>query len=138
MQKKYSNGLLILTTLLFSLILGISGCHQGPATARVTGTVTFDGKPLPNALVEFFPEDGSRSSVGSTNAEGFYELKFSATAIGAIPGRHKVVIRTVTGESDSENKVTNKEILPDKYHKKSELTADLKSGKQVVNFDLMP
>ncbi|MDR1385253.1 MAG: hypothetical protein LBJ67_15605 [Planctomycetaceae bacterium] len=137
MSEKYSKGLLVLTAF-FSLIVGISGCHQGPATARVTGRVTFDGKPLPSALVEFFPEDGSRSSVGSTNAEGFYELKFSATAIGAIPGRHQVVIRTVTGESDSENKVTRKEILPDKYHKKSELTVELKSGKQVVNFDLTP
>ncbi|MDR1957493.1 MAG: hypothetical protein LBQ54_00315 [Planctomycetaceae bacterium] len=130
--------MLLLTAVLMFGLSSVSGCNRGPATARVTGMVTFGGKPLAEATVEFLPEDGSRSSVGTTDTNGTYELKFSATAIGAVPGKHKVVIRTVTGETDSDNPVLPKEILPARYHKNSELTADLKSGKQTVNFDLEP
>jgi hypothetical protein len=122
------------------LINAIAGCSGSPATARVTGTVTFDGKPLANAGVEFLPEDGSRSSFGETDASGKYELKFSASAIGAIPGKHKVVIRTGSSDDgvDRESSGGKKETLPARYNSASELTAELKGGNNVVDFDLKP
>ena len=124
---------------LFAVLLNvIAGCNRSPATARVTGTITFDGKPLANAGVEFLPEDGSRSSFGGTDANGKYELKFSASAIGAMPGKHKVVIRTAASEPDPENPNAAKEKLPARYNTNSELTAELKGGSNVVDFDLKP
>jgi hypothetical protein len=122
---------------LFAALIN-AGCNGSPATARVTGTITFDGKPLPGASVGFFPEDGSRSSFGATDTSGRYELKFSASAIGAMPGKHKVVIRTGASEPDPENPDATKEILPARYNTESELMAELKSGSQTVNFDLKP
>ncbi|MDR3109154.1 MAG: hypothetical protein LBU65_05640, partial [Planctomycetaceae bacterium] len=67
-----------------------------------------------------------------------YELKFSASAIGAMPGKHKVVIRTAASEPDPENPNAAKEKLPARYNTNSELTAELKGGSNVVDFDLKP
>jgi len=114
------------------------GCNDSPSTAGVQGTIRFDGQPLVGASVLFEPVDGSRSSSGSTDASGAYSLQFSPTQRGAIPGEHKVVIRTVAAESDSENPNSPKEILPAKYHSATELKATLKPGSQTVDFDLKP
>lgn len=69
--------------------LTLSGCggggSDGPKTARVSGTVTLDGKPLAGATVFFTSE--KFSGFGKTNAEGHYEL-----VQGAVPGNNKVYI----------------------------------------------
>ena len=43
------------------LFLVVTGC--GPKTAKVSGTVLYDGKPLPGGRVTFRPEDPKRNSV---------------------------------------------------------------------------
>lgn len=118
------------------LALAFVGCVDDPAGAKVTGTVTLDGQPLANATVTFFPVDGSRMSVGATDAQGKYKLRFSASTVGAVAGEHKVEIRTAPEEADSE--VTEKivEKVPAKYNAETELKQTLKNGSQVVNFDL--
>ncbi len=118
------------------IVLLLNGCNTSLATALVQGTVTFDGKPLANALVSFQPVDGSRLSTGMTDASGKYSLRFSATQEGALPGEHKVVIQSAPGEPDQEHPV--KELLPTKYNSTTELKATLKSGRQTVDFDLKP
>ena len=37
----------------------LAGCGGGPKTAKVSGTVTLDGKPLDEAVIEFDAGDGS-------------------------------------------------------------------------------
>ena len=115
----------------------LAGCDNSPSMVIVTGTVLFDGRPLADASVDFEPVDGSRGSSGATDASGVYTLQYSPTRAGALPGEHKVTIRTVAGEPDSENPAL-KEILPAKYHSATELKATLKSGRQTVDFDLTP
>ena len=128
---KSSFGLLLIGICLLSFV----GCGKNPAPAKVTGTVTLDGKPVPSAEITFAPEDGSRLSQAMTDAEGKYELRFSASTIGAVVGTHKVTIRTGPSEkSDDPN--APKETIPSKYNTESQLKETLKSGKNVVNFDL--
>jgi hypothetical protein len=55
-----------------------------------------------------------------------------------MPGKHKVVIRTAASEPDPENPNAAKEKLPARYNTNSELTAELKGGSNVVDFDLKP
>ncbi|GDY10035.1 hypothetical protein LBMAG52_35210 [Planctomycetia bacterium] len=64
---------------------GSGGGSDGPKTARVSGTVTVQGKPLEGASVYFMSE--KFSAFGKTNAEGHYEL-----VQGAVPGDNKVYI----------------------------------------------
>lgn len=66
-------------------VLGCGGEGGGPKTARVSGTVTLQGKPLDGAAVYFMTD--KFSGFGRTNAEGKYEL-----VQGAVPGKNKVYI----------------------------------------------
>src|SRR4051812_28296289 len=75
------------------LWLAGSGCGRGdlPEIARVTGTVTYKGKPVPNMMVNFMPTAG-RPSWGKTDAEGKYEMILDSDYKGAYIGHHKVYI----------------------------------------------
>jgi hypothetical protein len=130
--------------LLFSALLFVSGCGNDNAPAKVTGTITMDGKPIVGAEVTFTPDDGTRMSQGNTDDQGRYELRFSAQAVGAAVGTHRVSIRAASADDfvppsrDSNDPPQPRETIPKKYNSETELTATLKSGKQVVNFDLTP
>ena len=78
------------------LLLTACGCGRGnyPEVATVTGTVTFDGKPLENAEITFAPKDG-RASSGRTDARGQYALSYTKNIRGAVLGEHRVMIRKV-------------------------------------------
>jgi len=91
------------------VLLTIVGCGRGdyPEMARVTGTVTYKGKPVPNMMVNFMPPDG-RPSWGKTDAEGKYDLAYDADYKGAKMGHHKVYITppavTIDGGTSKESK----------------------------------
>jgi hypothetical protein len=78
--------------LAFALLLGVAGC--GTKTVKVGGTVTFDGAPLPNAIVKFIPtvKDG-REATGLTNADGTFQLETFAARDGVLPGDYKVTVQ---------------------------------------------
>jgi len=117
---------------LFALFLTLgllSGCGpDGPALGEVSGTVTRDGRPLDGATVIFQPELG-KASFGRTDQEGRYELRYSKDSKGAIVGRHVVEVR-LAGDS------TPIEPLPPRYNTQTELTADVKKGRNQVDFEL--
>ncbi len=118
------------------LAVGCGGGGGGdqPDIGRVTGTVTLDGQPLPDATVMFQPDEG-RASIGTTDAAGHYSLKYLENVNGAAVGHHKVMIRTEIPGNDGEPPVA-KEKLPAKYHDATELTADVKTGSNEKNFEL--
>ena len=73
------------------LLLALAGCGKGdyPPMAKVTGTVTYKGKPVPNMMVNFMPTAG-RPSWGKTDAAGKYEMILDADYKGVEIGHHKV------------------------------------------------
>ncbi|MEQ8634245.1 hypothetical protein [Gimesia maris] len=120
------------------------GCSSGPddvpETGTVTGTVTLDGAPLEEALVQFQPESG-RISSGTTDAEGKYELDYTGTLKGAKIGTHKVSITTFKApeenlETKEAQKQLPKEKVPAKYNKDTTLTAEVNAGENTIDFDL--
>ena len=114
----------------------VAGCGGGDL-GRVSGTVTLDGQPLADALVSFYPEDG-RPSMGTTDADGNYDLSFTPTEAGAMIGNHivRITVAQVEGEGEEGGRLP-KETIPAKYNSKSELKAEVKPGKnRNVNFDL--
>lgn len=70
------------------------GSSDGPDLVTVEGTVTMDGKPLPDATVIFQPKEGGRPSFATTNEEGEYELQYSPDSGGVMLGEHVVSIST--------------------------------------------
>jgi hypothetical protein len=88
---------------LFALLVLVGltaiGCGPKQQFAEVSGVVTLNGKPMPDALVEFLPdpEKGTQGpmSMGTTNAEGRFRLVCSDSdrRDGAVVGFHRVLIQ---------------------------------------------
>lgn len=76
-------------------VLLLTGCSGGPddipELAPVSGMVMLDDQPLANASVVFEPESG-RPSIGTTNEQGMFELRYSSEERGAKIGKHTVRI----------------------------------------------
>jgi hypothetical protein len=109
-----------------------AGCGSDVELGGVTGRVTMDGKPLPEALVRYIPEGGGRSAQGRTDADGMYRLDYSAASEGALVGKSNVMITTGSIEDPRHRD----EKVPLKYNYETTLTADVTSGDNEINFDL--
>lgn len=134
-ETKYGNGIVLVAALMLFCV----GC--GGDMGRVSGTITLDGKPLPDAIITFYPQggEGGRASAGRTDAEGNYELTYSRSEKGAKVGEHLVTITTaVDGGDYSEGggESINKELVPTKYNAKSELKEQVVAGSNTINFEL--
>jgi hypothetical protein len=120
-----------------ALCAAAGGCSEGPSD--VTGTVTYDGQPVTAGAITFIPADDKGRKTGGAIVEGKYHLRSEEQPR---PGKYRVEIRWAKPDgtqfrSESGEMLDNtKEALPAKYHDDSQLTAELKSGKNVVNYDL--
>ncbi len=120
-----------MTRLLLALALLIAaGCGgESFPLAPVSGTVTLDGKPLPEARVFFEPKrkgenvNSGFGSTATTDDRGRFQLS-SREGEGAVIGEHYVLIRTVRGEEGPNGQVVivSREKLPSRYHDQSTLT----------------
>ncbi|WP_417390531.1 carboxypeptidase regulatory-like domain-containing protein [Gimesia sp.] len=97
--------------LLVTLSVYCLGCSGGDSVdlGTVSGVITMDGAPLPDAIVVFVPEKGNPST-GRTDTSGKYELSYLGDAKGAVVGSHSVKITTgeplgdtVDGDTDLAN-----------------------------------
>jgi len=129
-RMSVSPGIVLLVGLLLSV-----GCRSSAVEglAPVTGKVTLDGKPLPGVVVRFDPIGEGNSSLGKTDDQGRYKLRFSASSDGAFIGEHTV---RIVNEIDDSNGKSTGPTIPEKYQSNSELTATVKSGSNTIDFDL--
>ena len=80
----------IFTFVLCCLLL--AGCGSGHDLGTVSGTVTYDGKPISGLIVNFVPDSGGRTSGGSTDSDGKFLLLYNPQNAGALVGKHEVRI----------------------------------------------
>jgi hypothetical protein len=119
-------------------IIALSGCTGGQGAA-VSGAVTLDGAPLDEATITFVPQTGGqRQAAWAPVNGGKYDI---ASSNGLGTGQFRVEIRAVRSSSEQANPneptlSTAKDIVPAKYNTKSELTAEIKPGKNLADFDL--
>jgi len=111
-------------------ILGCSRSHQ-PPLGLVSGTVTLDGVPLANAIVRFTPAGPGRTSEGISDNDGHYSLLYLRAIPGANIGQHTVRITTASEENGG------RELLPPRYHARSQLEARVVIGTNDHDFDLL-
>ena len=116
--------------------LTFQGCgDSGPKMADVKGVVTLDGKPLQDVMLEFQPTSGKGSpSIGYTNREGQYRLRFSRDKWGAVPGEHIVRIDFDHEPGSDSPKPPFK--IPAQYNKNSDIRRELTAGANTLAFDL--
>lgn len=107
-----------------------------PPIADVSGTVTLDGAPLPNASVQFIPDAAKGTqgapAVGFTDAAGKYEL-VTATVEGAIVGHHQIRVEARAAPKNEMDTLPPL-ITPQRYSNPatSGLTAEVKAGENNV------
>lgn len=137
---------LCMTLMLFTIGCGGGAPNDRPDLGTVSGKVTLDGKPAPNVIVTFYPDEG-RPSSGKTDDSGMYTLQYTADSPGAKVGNHKVQIsvpETTTGEEGGEGgEAEPAEAMPPdwvkipaKYNTETELTAQVEAGENTKDFEL--
>jgi hypothetical protein len=101
--------------------------------------VTYAGQPIPIGTITFLPADQKGIKCGGRIENGRYEIE---AEFGPMPGTHRVEIRWAkpTGQKykNEFGEVFDRtqEGLPDKYHAKSILTAEIKPGANTLDFNL--
>jgi hypothetical protein len=99
-----------------TLALALCGCGKTPpAVTEAEGVVLLNGKPLPNAQVEFVPMladfGAEMNSVGVTDEQGRFRLTCNdKRQPGAVVGKHRVLVtdppmpRELRGQSEKAQK----------------------------------
>lgn len=118
------------------VVLGLAGCGSKPPfeTAKVTGSVTLDGKPVSEGSVVFNPPRGWPAS-GELDAQGHFTLSTYEDQDGAIVGPHEIAVIALSGPPPSEDvermpPAPAKWLMPERYGNRatSGLRYEVKAG----------
>jgi len=129
-------GIAVISGIFFYLFSSMSSGADLPSLASVSGTITLDGKPLPDALVLFEPVTDETNaeqrligaSVGRSNKEGVYTLAYPGGHDGAVVGTHTVRV--------NKTDVKGLETLSKKYHRQSQMKHEVKAGSNTIDLPL--
>lgn len=126
---------MVLSSAICLLLSGCGGGHE-LETAQVSGTVFYQGKPLPYGTISFQPQAGP-PAMGKIQPDGSFTLSTYGNGDGAIVGPHKVLISatatdagaTPAADSNTEMRAAQS-VIPTKYSSfsTSGLTADVAVG----------
>ncbi len=121
---------------LLLMVPPICGCGGNENLAYVTGTVSLDGEPLPEAFIVFSPTSGGTTAYGRTDDDGQYEMVFNDNQKGAWIGENRVEISTGDVDATGTGGGGAREKVPAAYNRNSNLLVEVTSGNNVHNFDL--
>ena len=116
-----------------ALLVLLAGCGHTTGRQALQGSVTLNGEPLPRGVIQFVPLPGTDGpSAGGEIQDGQFSVEPDK---GVLPGTFRVEI---TASRKTGEKMTDRvsgemtdaygQFLPDRYNRKSELTAQVRSG----------
>ncbi|HTN74883.1 MAG TPA: hypothetical protein VL096_06535 [Pirellulaceae bacterium] len=127
--------------LVLALVLGCESGPKLPPMARVSGTVTLDGKPVTRGLVQFQPDKTKGTdgpvAIGMIGADGKFDL-VTAQVKGAMVGHHTVMVEA-RAEPKNEMDTYPALLVPEKYvrHETSGLAKEVVAGQaNVIDLEL--
>lgn len=95
----------VLTAVLLTLVWG-AGCNRGdaPTLYHVSGSVSFNGRPVPAGQITFEPAAGASGPAGvAVIKEGKYDTKVEGQ--GTVGGPHTAIIQGFDGQADPANEL---------------------------------
>jgi hypothetical protein len=116
------------------LIAAAIGCQE--PVGLVSGTVTYEGQPLPAGDVLFSPEDASVvPAYGTLDEAGHYHLTRAKNKPGAAPAKYRVTVQIDARENSV---VARKYSIPAMYSdpSKTPLQVEVQQGENRYNIDL--
>ena len=125
------------------VVLGaVAGCARGGRpVGRVSGVVTYGGKPVPTGTVVFMPVESGPPAYGNIGPDGHYELSTFCPGDGAVVGTHKVMITALEQLppelANNPNRLP-KMLVPLKYGdtKTAGLTFEVTAGDNTIDLPL--
>lgn len=121
------------------IVLFLAGCGSSDSVplVKVTGTVSYQGQPLPGGMIVFTPDSakGGQGPFASAmiQPDGSFTLS-SGDAVGAAPGWHRI---TVVALSDGASSPGSRysvpvSLIPEKYRSGdlSGLTREVRAGQE--------
>lgn len=140
MIRGFQFGQLLAIAVTSAALVGCSD-NGAPPLGDVHGQVTYNGDPVEGCNVIFMPVASGRSSSAVTDAEGFYELKYSATANGALVGEHRVELTTardrVVSDEGHVRDEGRKEVFPKEYNSKTTQIVEVTDWDNTIDFHVV-
>jgi hypothetical protein len=126
----------VLSASMLMLMALVTGCARRASLAQVSGTVTYEGKPIKEGTITFKPDSGPHASGHIDNGKIVGVTTYESDD-GAPIGKHKVAI-TVPESADPDNPDIDLPRIPQKYSdpSKSGLTAEISAGGPPLTLDL--
>ena len=114
------------------LLFPLAGCGpRGPRVYDVSGTATFDGKPIENGDIIFLAADGQVSPDAGKIVDGKFQVRVKE-------GSKKVEIRATKEIGRTSMGALYDDYIPSKYNGQTTLTAQIPTtdGSNHLEFDL--
>jgi hypothetical protein len=127
-----TTSLVCCTVLMASLV----GCGRGDGLMAISGTVSYDGKPLEKGVISFVPADGKGPTAASPISDGKYSVKVAAGKKMVKIESYKVLGQHPFSRNNPRIVIDQEQILPPRYNTKSELTREIASSDHNCNFAL--
>jgi hypothetical protein len=135
------------TLLILLAVIVLAGCgERGPERIVVSGTVTYNGKPLPNGMIRFLPTAQSAAPVAGANiVNGQYRVDSRGgvpvgPATVQIEAYRRTKVALPPGAPRPPNGIDEvvEQYIPRKYNAGTELKITIPSGSRAItqDFDL--
>ena len=102
----------------------ICGCQQANDVVEVTGTVTWNGQPIPVGMILLQPLESQQAPAGCKISDGKFSLRTR-------PGKVRVEVESVRipAQRDPESGAyLGETYIPSRYNRESELEASITRG----------
>lgn len=134
---------LVISCVLSAFVVGCGG-SGGPEMARVSGKVTYQGKPLTKGTISFISVNPDGSNANSViGPDGSYSLQTTNPNDGAVVGEYRVIVSDVDPNAlntpaPGEPVKKQERTIPEKYEKPdtSGLTKKVESGSNTFDIAL--
>lgn len=132
-----------ISILLFLLMPFLFGCAPSKLeTQLINGTVSFDGKPISNAKITFFPKsEGGMIAAAASDEQGRFIVNslYGEPGKGAVAGDYTVTVSWLeVHENEGTGEIRSRELLPLLYTnaETTPLEASIQKGKNTVTLEL--
>ncbi len=124
-------------SLLLVVPLGLLGCGDGVSKGTVNGTVSLDGQPLKEGVVNFEAVDGKSGSSSAAIKDGAFTASVPTAEMKVMFSASKVLGKKKMYDTpDSPTVDETVELIPAKYNTSSTLKLTVKSGTQSEKYEL--